>query len=190
MLEDRIDAPDRAQHYGSIFGLVVSPDCPPCETWYCRQTFSVYRAQHLADIAGFYRAFGVEPELERPDFIGTELEFMAWLIRKELHARETYGPTSDQAEVCRDAQRTFLEDHLAWWAPAFALALRKAADGVRDERSLDDPPTSALGAFGKLLAAFVAIERALLGVDAPTELVRPEATEEEQPGCAGGCGAE
>jgi len=179
-------AADRIAHHDSVFGLVVSKECPPNETWYCPQTFSVYRSQHLADIAGFYRAFGVEPSTEHPeraDFIGMELEFMAWLIQKELHARETRGPDSEEAATCRDAQRSFLTDHLAWWAPAFALALRKVADGIRDERALDTPARSALGAFGTLLAAFIGIERALLGVAAPTELVRPAGTDEDSPGC-------
>src|SRR5690242_2596563 len=41
--------------YQQIFGLMVSKKCPPYETEYCPQTFSVYRSQQLADIAGFYR---------------------------------------------------------------------------------------------------------------------------------------
>jgi TorA maturation chaperone TorD len=180
-------APDRIAHYDSVFGLVVSKECPPYETWYCPQTFSIYRSQHLADISGFYRAFGVEPSTDRPeraDFVGIELEFMAWLIQKELHARSTRGPDSEEVATCRDAQRSFLKDHLAWWAPAFALALRKVADGISDERELETPTRSALGAFGKLLAAFIAIERALLGVAAPTQLVQPAGTDEDSPGCA------
>jgi len=177
-------AADRIAHYDSVFGLVVSKECPPYETWYCPQTFSIYRSQHLADIAGFYRAFGVEPSTERPDFIGMELEFMAWLIQKELHARSTRGPESDEVATCRDAQRTFLKDHLGWWAPAFALALRQVADGIGDERELESPPRSAIGAFGKLLSAFIGIERALLGVAAPTELMQPAETDEDSPGCA------
>jgi hypothetical protein len=128
----------------------------------------------LGDIAGYYRAFGLEPSSESPerhDHISLELEFMAWLNTKTLYAMEEGD--SDNGILCRDAQVSFLDEHLAWWATAFALALRKKADGIENERELTSPPKSFLGAIGVFLAAFIATERGFLNIDAPTNLVAP-----------------
>jgi TorA maturation chaperone TorD len=179
------------QEYDRIFGLLISRECPPHETEYCPQTFSVYRSHQLADIAGYYRAFGLEPSGEHPerqDHIVLELEFMAWLIGKTLYASQ-HGD-ADQVRVCRDAQVSFFRDHFAWWTPAFALALRRKADGMDDmatEQSLTLPPQSFQGAIGAFLAAFVPAERGILGISPPTELAAPVAGEEESQTDCGLC---
>jgi hypothetical protein len=89
----------------------------------------------MADIAGFYRAFGFENGgliRERPDYLSTELEFMHTLTLKEVYARE--AGEQEHLEVCVDAQRKFLQDHLACWLPLFAKRLTQAAvDGVYAE---------------------------------------------------------
>lgn len=72
----------------------------------------------LADIAGFYSAFGVVVRHERPDHLVAELEFMALLLLAEADAR-TDGLT-DQAEIAADAARVFLRDHLGTWVTAWA----------------------------------------------------------------------
>lgn len=179
---------DFGEEFDRVFGLLISRECPPYETEYCPQTFSVFRSQHLADIAGYYRAFGLEPSNkspERHDHISLELEFMAWLNTKTLYALEQ-GDAENES-ICRDAQMHFIEDHLAWWATAFALALRKKADGIRDERDLVSPPTSFQGAIGVLLAAFIPAERAILGIAPPTALtaanVLASVEESEAEGC-------
>jgi TorA maturation chaperone TorD len=180
----------RASFFDQVFGLVTSKDCPPYETDYCPQTFSVHRSQEIADIAGFYKAFGLEPSRERrerADHIALELEFMAWLIAKEQHAASTHGPDSEQALVCREAQGRFLTDHLAWWAPAFACALRCRSDGLEGQDAIADLPTTYLGAFARLLVSFIPIERALCNVPPPQDLVAPAPTD-EAPAACGGCG--
>ncbi len=163
-----------------VFGLLISQECPPYETEYCPQTFSVHRSHQLADIAGYYRAFGVEPSgqhPERPDHIVLELEFMAWLIGKTLYASE-HGD-ADHVRLCRDAQVSFVRDHFSWWTPAFALALRRKADGIESEGRLSSPPNSYQGSLGAFLAAFVAAERGVLGVSPPTRLAAPAVDEAE-----------
>lgn len=65
------------------------------------------RAQGLADINGFYRAFAVEPDQDRPDALNMELEFMHYLILKEIRTRN-----SEKASVCFDAQKKFFTEHL------------------------------------------------------------------------------
>lgn len=65
------------------------------------------RAQGLADINGFYRAFAVEPDKDRPDALNMELEFMHYLILKEMRAQD-----AQKAFICFDAQKKFFREHL------------------------------------------------------------------------------
>jgi TorA maturation chaperone TorD len=103
------------------------------------------RTFEMADVAGFYRAFGVEvaPGGERPDHVAAELEFMHLLAVKEAIARDR-PDASEQAEVCRDAARTFLRDHLGRFSDRLAERL---------EASATDPLWTGAG---RLLAGFVA----------------------------------
>src|SRR6266545_2906491 len=172
--------------YQQIFGLMISKKCPPYETEYCPQTFSVYRSQQLADIAGFYRAFGLEPSRdlpERHDHIALELEFMGFLIAKELRAADD----AEKVAACREAQKSFFKDHVAWWVPAFALALRRRADRIKGVAEIALPPRSFYGAVAHALASFVCIERALLGIAPPTELMIPQATADSEASCEECC---
>lgn len=176
--------------YDELFGLLLSRDCPPYETEYCPQTFSVYRSNQLADIAGFYSAFGVEPSRtspERADHIVLELEFMSWLILKETRASEISGEDSANAQVCREAQQRFLTDHLLWWAPALGFAIRKKADHITVESELVTPPKSFYGATAQLLAAFVRAERLLFGIHPPQRLLTPNPIDEPDSMSCGEC---
>ncbi|MCB0116463.1 MAG: molecular chaperone TorD family protein [Caldilineaceae bacterium] len=83
------------------------------------------QAQEMADICGFYRAFGFESggELhDRPDHVAVEMEFMHVLALKEAYALHDHN--LEHAEVAVDAQRKFLEDHLGNWISLFAQSLR------------------------------------------------------------------
>lgn len=183
------------EEHQRVFGLVQSKECPPSESDYCPQTFSVYRSQRMADVAGFYRAFGLQPSRDMPeavDHVALELEFMAWLLAKRRHALKTQGAADDErAAVCAEAERAFFEEHLAWWLPAFAKALRIKADGgavvASDSKSSEgvqaQPPASLYAALGACLAAFVPAERGVLGVPPPSELASPTPTEEPSGGC-------
>jgi TorA maturation chaperone TorD len=85
------------------------------------------RTFEMADVAGFYRAFGVEvePGGERPDHVTAELEFMNLLAVKEAIALQEEGE-GEHAQICRDASRAFLRDHLARWAPRLGDCLAAA----------------------------------------------------------------
>lgn len=119
------------RQYLKLLGLTSPPDFPPYETEYgAGQSFQ--QAQDLADISGFYRAFGVEPASgERLDHISVEMEFMYYLTYKEAYARQHHGTV--QARLCRRAQRRFLEQHLGRWAPGFLERLETHADGFYRE---------------------------------------------------------
>lgn len=131
---------DLQSEYGRVFGHTISKECPPYETQYggTHDTSNIFQqAQVLADIAGFYRAFGLEASdqvKERLDHISIELEFMAFLTYKQAHAL-TSG-WEDKAEVCREAQAKFLNDHLGQWVPLFTTRLSEnAGDGFYWELS-------------------------------------------------------
>jgi DMSO reductase family type II enzyme chaperone len=108
----------------------------------------------MADVAGFYRAFGVEVDSsgDRVDHIAAELEFMNLLAVKESIALQQEGE-GEHARVCRDASRSFLRDHLGRWVRPFAEKLAAAAA---------DPFYAEAGA---VLSLWVAHDAARLGVD-------------------------
>jgi TorA maturation chaperone TorD len=165
--------------YDRVFGLVYARECPPYETEYCPTAEPFYRAQQLADVAGFYRAFGLTGARalpERPDHVANELEFMAVLFLKDRLAADRAGPeATDRTAVCAAARAAFFSEHLAWWVPSFTAGLRrKAGDGL-------------YAALGRALAALLPAERGRFGVKAPRAPVRPALIErpEEDAGCAG-----
>ena len=165
-----------AAQYRAIFGLMISKACPPYETEYTRQTFAVSRSHALADVAAFYRAFGLKPSSDLPercDHVSLELELMAWLIAKERHALEQ--GEQDDAAVCREAQVSFVREHLAWWLPAFTHALRRQADGVASAESSQTGAVTFYAAVATVLAAFISAERAILGIAPPEEFAVREA---------------
>jgi TorA maturation chaperone TorD len=167
--------PDRdvTGEFDRVFGLVTIRECPPYESEYCATEDPFFRAQQIADAAGFYRAFGLVGGRDRPDrvdHIALEFHFMAHLL---MMARMT--DDDDQSAICDDAARRFFRDHLAWWVPSFASGLRRRADGTL------------YAEVAATLAAFIAAERARLGIPAPQSPVRPRGIAlpvEEPEGCA------
>jgi DMSO reductase family type II enzyme chaperone len=123
-----VDARELEQSYERTFEASGGLRCSPHETVHAveKPVESMLRTFELADIAGFYRAFGVEvsPGTERVDHIVAELEFMHLLAVKESIA-EREG-TAEQVEICRDAARAFLADHLSRWAGRFAERLEES----------------------------------------------------------------
>ena len=143
--------------YHRVFGHQIGVDCPLYESQYAAgEVFQ--QAQCLADIAAFYRAFGLdvgEEVRERPDHLSLELEFMHVLAYREAYARSHHGP--DEVALLIDAQRAFLRDHLARWAPSFSrLVVRKTSGPY--------------GALAALLLEWGAAEARALGVGSVDEL--------------------
>lgn len=114
------------REHARLFSLSAPVRCPPYETEY-HVAHVFLKTQRLADVAGFYRAFGLHlKEKDRVDHISAEAEFMSWLYLKEAYALET--GQGEKAWTCKEARRKFLEDHLGAWIPAFSAAL--AAEAV------------------------------------------------------------
>ncbi len=83
------------------------------------------RSVEMADISGFYRAFGLEaagPDRNRADHLGAELEFLSLLLVKEAYA-VSQGWRSRQA-VTSAAICAFIEYHLGRWVGALGRAIR------------------------------------------------------------------
>jgi TorA maturation chaperone TorD len=94
--------------------------CPPNETAFIRRD----KGAVLADVCGFYRAFGLElaPEAgEKADHAVTELEFAAMLL--VLLARARDAGESEAERVTERALHAFARDHLDEWLPAFCERL-------------------------------------------------------------------
>ena len=99
------------------------------------------RANLLSDIMGFYTAFGLEPDLERPDSITCEMDFMHYLIfkRDRLGSGAAVDDAQDKADICRDAEKKFFVEHLEPAATPIARKIlaqtnhpfyKQAAEGV------------------------------------------------------------
>jgi TorA maturation chaperone TorD len=109
------------RHYSEL--MVGRRQCHLDESEYDKAIFNRY--QRLADVAGFYRAFGFNVSncsRQRPDFIGTELEFMQVLLLKRAYAEEQGWNTETQ--TCVSAESIFIGEHLEWWVKLMCKNLR------------------------------------------------------------------
>ena len=98
--------------------------CPPYETSYNPER-SFSKTNDLADIAGFYMAFGIKQKNETPDHIISELEFMGLLCLKEALA--VANSLEDEAKICFEARKIFLSEHLGNWISKYNIRMRKEA---------------------------------------------------------------
>ena len=161
---------DLERSHQTIFTLSYSEDCPPYETAFSASHI-FQQTQHQADISGFYRAFGVRPNGDRPDHLAAELEFGYLLALKEARARED-GDHSG-LETTRAAHRAFLREHLARWASL--IAGRVIVAGGHDWHT----------AAARLLAEFIGWEERFLRIG-KVDRYRDEPTPLEPTG-ADGC---
>ena len=127
-------------------GIKVSP----YETEYTKETpqHALCQSYQFADIAGFYKAFGLEVSEDHPervDHIATELEFMHVLTCKEVMALN--NDEKEHISIVRDTQNKFIQDHLGRWAGAFKEKLSKV-----DQRGF-------YSNLGKLLYIWVDFDR-------------------------------
>ncbi|MCU0308709.1 MAG: molecular chaperone TorD family protein [Thermoleophilia bacterium] len=151
------EADDAAAEHQRLFGGAVA--CPPYEGSYATDPFA--QARQMSDIAGFYRAFGAAPTgpaAERPDHVGCELEFLAYVIVARLDAAA--AGDDERAAVCAIAEHDFLRDHLGRWLGPFSREVEKSA-----ERPL-------YAALGRLGQRFAVEELTRRGLDADPRLAR------------------
>lgn len=146
--------------YLAAFGHAARGRCPLNEIEYGDlKADPLFQPHRLADLAAFYRAFGLEVAEdagERHDHIALELEFMSVLAAKEAYALE-HQLEADALAQCREAQRKFLREHLGRWTPAFARRLARLTDHA------------ALRTLAEFTRGYVADECARFGVPAGSE---------------------
>ncbi|MDO8616041.1 MAG: molecular chaperone TorD family protein [Dehalococcoidia bacterium] len=165
-----LKTPRRPSRTAPAPGPAAAAACPPYETEYTGAHVFM-SVQQLADVAGFYRAFGVRLAngfRERPDHVAAELEFMYLLTFKE--ARALSRGEEENAGICRRAQARFLEEHLGRWLAPFAGRVRKMGQGAGRSR------------LARLARDFVAEDARRLGVhpQAARTRARPEPAPELQ----------
>jgi len=103
-----------------------------CESSYDDAAFAS-RGPVIADVAGFYRAFGfvADPGLgEVPDHLSVELSFLAYLAVKAAYAR--HHGLDEAVTVTEDAYGKFLDDHLLFWEARFRGRLAAAGSDLYD----------------------------------------------------------
>ncbi len=189
---------ERERAWAMVFGLVVSRECPPYETEYCASKDATHRAHHMADIAGFFYAFGVEPDAahpERVDHVALGLAFVALLLEKRalLAGADGYGPLElAREEICRDALTAFVRDHVVWWVPTFARAVERRVERLVGGEA-DTPirgPLDTLAGVCRLMRAWVGAERLWAGLEPTRRVVEPSVSMEGvlDQTCEGVCG--
>jgi TorA maturation chaperone TorD len=171
-----------ATEFERLFGHTARGVVCPYETEYGAE--GLFRQpQQLAEIGGYYRAFGLRPcAEERPDHVACECDFMGFLALKEAHLREELrlGPPDPDAcgqtldETCRAGHR-FLRDHLARFGSAFAGTLVREAEGTP------------FGPTGEVLGRLLALECDRAGIAlGPSSLPLRADAEDDVPMACGG----
>ncbi|MBC7839790.1 MAG: molecular chaperone TorD family protein [Nitrospiraceae bacterium] len=121
---------DLQAEHRRVFSNVITLDCPPYETLFGNDHVFA-QSQVMGDIAGFYRAFGVELSKdihERLDHLSVEFEFMHFLAYKESYSRCHDG--ADKTQIVLDAQKKFVKNHIGRWVPLFCrMLVKKAGSG-------------------------------------------------------------
>jgi TorA maturation chaperone TorD len=122
---------DLQAEHRRVFSNVITLDCPPYETLFGNDHVFA-QSQVMGDIAGFYRAFGVELSKdihERLDHLSVEFEFMHFLAYKESYSRCHDG--ADKTQIVLDAQKKFVKNHVGRWVPLFCrMLVKKASSGL------------------------------------------------------------
>jgi len=142
--------------YRYTFGsTTVATDCPPYEMYFSGSHI-FQQTQDLADISGFYRAFGLEVSKDdtanRWDHVAVELEFLHFLTYKQAYAIENHG--DKEQESCLTAKKKFLNAHIGRWIKAFSRAVESKS------------PSGFYGKAAKLASDFVHFDMQNLGVSA------------------------
>ena len=116
---DRSSLEKIRDEFVDVFGHTLSKQIAPYALEHLKNSDVFFRTQKLADLNGFYKAFGMEVgSIERADHISTQSEFLSFLLLKELVAGQNV--LYDEKEVCEKAFYDFQNDHFLDWVDMFA----------------------------------------------------------------------
>jgi TorA maturation chaperone TorD len=147
-----LDLPVLIPEYHRLFVGPARLPVPPYESVY-REGWQVFGETTL-DVKRRYAEAGytLDPSfIELPDHVAVELAFMALLAEEEAKAWEAQDTAAASAWLARE--RTFLDDHLSRWLPAFCDRLlastetsfyRRLAVELREFVTLDAEGVKAL----------------------------------------------
>lgn len=160
---------ERAQvEFSRLFGHAVKSDRSTYELEYgAGEVFQ--RVARLADLQGFYSAFGLELQRrlrERADHVSIECEFMSIMAAKEAYA-EQQGDRQGLATV-REAAGRFLESHLGRWLPSLARRIGEA------------DPEGVYGALAGFAAGFIRFECSHHGVSTGPRFLELRSVDEDE----------
>ena len=164
------EASELRSAYAAAFGNENESTVSQYETGYAPGTL-VTNTNQLADMAGFYRAFGLDiaaGRRDRADYLSTQLEFAGHLAAQRAYFEEEGDETG--AKVVTDARASFIEDHLGRWVPRFVAEVRE---------EVDEPFYRTLS---NLLGALVENENEVLAISPAEFEAEPTAPLESLPG--------
>lgn len=147
-----LDLPVLIPEYHRLFVGPARLPAPPYESVY-REGWQVFGETTLEVKRRYAEAgYTLDPSfIELPDHVAVELAFMALLAEEEAKAWEAQDTAAASAWLARE--RTFLDDHLSRWLPAFGDRLvastetsfyRRLAVELREFVTLDAEGVKAL----------------------------------------------
>ncbi len=126
----RLDSSNLAiisNEFVDVFGHTLSKQIAPYALEHLKNKDLFFQTQKLADLNGFYKAFGLEVEsIERADHISTQSEFLSFLLLKHCLAKQ--NSLSEEKEICKKAFSDFQRDHFFEWVEMFAKNLTTHVD--------------------------------------------------------------
>jgi TorA maturation chaperone TorD len=159
-----------------LFGPTPRSGVTPYESEWIGAPGELSQFHRIADVSGFYRAFGLDLAAtcdERHDHLSVELAFLNVLAVKEAYALAR--GLDDMAQTCRSATRRFLAEHLGRWAPACCARLVRA------------DPTGFHGLAARFLAELVRLEGERVGASPGDVELRPIETSTALEDCCVSC---
>lgn len=125
---DPDDVDERYSDWATLFGYEKGGEIQQYQIEYSPGTL-VTSTDTLADLSGFYRAFGLSiaaGNRERADHLCLELEFLSHLALQTAYLE--LDEDENGIEIVTNAQGDFLEDHLGRWISRFNETVQEESE--------------------------------------------------------------